>query len=141
MKAHRRSSSTFLLLWSSKAPVRFPIGGRALAFWLLGLLLLASPVFAGNKTLSGKLREVKDKALTIQQYHLFDSSMIQVEMDDKTKVTGELAQGMHIKVKYREERGGKGSEKAAVRRIATEIQTWPESASRDDRKAEKDVQQ
>jgi hypothetical protein len=56
-------------------------------------------------------------------------------------VTGELAQGMHIKVKYREEQGGKGSEKAAVRRIATEIQTWPESASRDDRKAEKDVQQ
>jgi hypothetical protein len=97
MKTHRRSSSTFLFFSPSyppsslsqasfrAAPVPFPIGGRALAFWLLGLLLLASPAFAGTKTLSGKLREVKDKALTIQEDHLFNSSTIQVEMETRRK--------------------------------------------------------
>jgi hypothetical protein len=112
------------------------------ALWLLAFLLLSAPAaFAATKTLSGKLREVKDNALTIEQDHMFNSSMIQVEMNGQTKVTGEIAQGMHIKVKYREEREGKGSEKTSVRRIAVEIQTWPESASKDDRKAEKDAQQ
>jgi hypothetical protein len=143
MNAIRRSYSR-LPSWHGgfqRACVPFAIGGRAVALWLLAFLLLTPAVFAATKTLSGRLREVKDNALTIQQDHLFDSSMIQVEMNDQTKVTGELAQGMHIKVKYREERDGKGSEKATVRRIAMEIQTWPESASKEDRKAEKDAQQ
>ena len=142
MKTIRRSSfSSFSCLHRrfSATRVPFAIGERAAALWLLAFLLAAPGVFAATKALSGKLREVKDNTLTIEQDHMFNSSMIHVEMDGQTKVTGELAQGMHIKVKYREEREGKGSEK--VHRIAMEIQTWPESASKEDRKAEKDAQQ
>jgi hypothetical protein len=143
MNAIRRSYAR-LPSWHAgfqQARMAFAIGRRTVALWLFAFLLLTPAVFAATKTLSGKLREVKDNALTIQEDHLLNSSMIQVEMNDQTKVTGELAQGMHIKVKYREEREGKGSDKAAVHRIAMEIQTWPESASKEDRKAEKDAQQ
>ena len=141
MNATRRLYSR-LPFWHGgckRARAPFAMSGRAVTLWLLVVLLLTPAVFAATKTLSGRLREVKDNALTIQQDHLLNSSMIQVEINDQTKVTGELAQGMHIKVKYREEREGKGPEK--VRRIAMEIQTWPESASKEDRKAEKDAQQ
>ena len=95
--------------------------------------------------------------LTIQKANLFDSSIVEVEMNGDTKVTGELAQGLHVKVTYREERGkeepakqeqgqaaagkDKDSGRLVVRRIATKVQTWPQDASRSDRKAEKDTQQ
>jgi hypothetical protein len=127
---------------------------------LLGLLvsgLWASAALAATKTLTGKLRAVDDKVLTIEEKKLLDTSVVEVEMDSQTKVTGELSPGLMIKVTYREEARSeeKGSSAAAptppapddkaagkseakedaVRRIATKVKTWPEYSSRRDRKA------
>ena len=94
----------------------------------LGLLPVTASLAEGTKTISGKLRSVKGNVLTVQKKGLASSSLVEIEMDDKTRVTGQVAQGMHVKVKYR----GEGD-----RRIALEIEAWPEHASKAAREASK----
>ena len=108
---------------------------------LLTLLAGASwtpPALAGTKTLTGKLRAVDDKVLTVEEKKLLDTTSVAVEMDKlQTKVTGELTPGMMIKITYREDAKGdaKDDAKDSVRRIAVKVKTWPEYSSRRDRKA------
>lgn len=126
--------------------MRIPrLGILAASLALYALAALAPPMTAAPKTLSGKLRAVHGDRLTVQKSNLFGVSNVEVEMTTKTKVHGQLAPGMHVKIKYREEksgdsRGHAGKEKAATRRIATEIEAWPEFATKSDRKAAKDSQ-
>jgi len=90
------------------------------------------------KTVSGKLRRIDGNVLTIVKRGLMDDSFLEVEMDDSTKKTGQVVQGMHVKVKYREVRDPE--DKDNVRRIAVEIEARPEFASKDAKKAAKQTQ-
>ena len=109
---------------------------------------LTPSAFAGTKTISGKLRAVNDRVLTIEQKKLLDTTSVDVALDNHTKVTGELVPGMMIKVKFREETGFAGAasgdssaeKSGSVRRIAVQVKTWPEYSSRRDRKAAPDTQ-
>ncbi len=102
-------------------------------FLWLAVALVAGMAFAGasawaakTKTLSGKLGKIEGHRLTVQKPGLFSSTAVEVEMDKSTRVTGQLAPGMHVKIRYREEHG---------RKIAVEIQAWPEYASKQARRA------
>ena len=90
------------------------------------------------KSVTGKLRRVDGNVLTIVKRGLMDDSFLEVEMDDSTKKTGQVVQGMHVKVKYREVRDPE--DKDNVRRIAVEIEARPEFASKDAKKAAKQTQ-
>jgi hypothetical protein len=81
---------------------------------------------AGTKTLSGKLRKVEAGLLTVEKPGLVSSSTVEIETDKATRVTGQLAPGMHVKIRYREQNG---------RRIALTVRTWPEHPSRQARRA------
>lgn len=98
---------------------------------LLGILagLAATAATAdGTKSISGQLKSIKGKTLAIQKIGLLSKSAdaIEIEMNDATKVTGQLVPGVHVKLKYREE-GGK--------KIAIEIEARPEYASKEAKKA------
>lgn len=114
-------------------PAVAPWTAVALLLGLFAAAVLAPVARAGTKTLTGKLREVDDKVLIIEEKKLLETNSVQVEVDGQTKVTGELVPGMMIKVTYRED--AKAGDKDAARRIATKIKTWPEYSSRRDRKA------
>jgi hypothetical protein len=95
----------------------------------LVILLAAGTLYAGGtKTVSGELHGVKDRVLSIQKIGLFSKGkgVVEIQMNDATKVTGQLAPGMHIKVKYKEENGHK---------IALEVETQPAYASKEAKKA------
>jgi hypothetical protein len=92
-----------------------------------GLLFSVAPAQgAKTKTLSGKLAKVEGHHLTVEKPGLFSSSTVEIEMDNMTKLNGQLAPGMHVKIRYREESG---------RKIALEIYTWPEYPSKQARRA------
>ena len=98
---------------------------------LLGILagLAATVAVAdGTKSVTGQLKSIKDKTLEIQKIGLLkkNAGVVQIEMDDATKVTGQLVPGVHTKVKYREESGKK---------IAIEVEARPEYASKEAKKA------
>jgi hypothetical protein len=98
---------------------------------LLGILAgfaATAAVADGTKSISGQLKSIKDKTLAIQKIGLLSKSAdaIEIEMDDATKVTGQLVPGVHIKVKYREQDG---------RKMAIEIEARPEYASKEAKKA------
>ena len=95
---------------------------------VFGLAIVCVAVADGSKTVSGEVRSVKDKILTVQKIGLFSKghNTVQIEMDDATKVTGQIAAGMHVKVKYRED---------GDRKIAVEVETRPEYASKEAKKA------
>jgi hypothetical protein len=128
------------------SPAAAALAGMAILFGFAVLGPLAPPALAGTKTLSGKLRDVQDKVLTIEEKKTLATALVEVEMDSRTKVTGELVPGMVIKLKYFEEKApaaaepagkndGETRDKEAVRRIAIQVKTWPEYSSRRDRKA------
>jgi hypothetical protein len=95
---------------------------------LMALLAAGALYASGTKTVSGELHSVKDKVLSIQKIGLFSkgTGVVEIQMNDATKVTGQLAPGMHVKVKYREENGHK---------IALEVETRPAYASKEAKKA------
>jgi hypothetical protein len=100
-----------------------------LLFALLAAGLLFSDVSAraaGTKTLSGKLRKVEASALTVRTSGMLSSSTVEIEMDKATRVTGQLAPGLRVKIRYREENG---------RKLALTVRTWPAHASRQARRA------
>jgi hypothetical protein len=101
---------------------------RKFLLLLLACSFAVASTAADTKTLSGVLHTVKGKVITVQKIGLFSksSNSIAIELDEATKTTGELAPGMHIKVKYREEGG---------RKIAVEIETKPEYASKEAKQA------
>ncbi len=102
---------------------------------VLTTALLASPLAAEKtKTLSGKVRSVEGKVITIKKSGLVSTSEVQVELTDATKTTGQVAPGMHVKVKYREEKNADGE----TRRIAVEIAARPEYASKEAKKLAKE---
>ncbi|MGH9703164.1 MAG: hypothetical protein ACRD4K_07300 [Candidatus Acidiferrales bacterium] len=97
---------------------------RKQLIYLLILGSLATAAFAGDtKSLTGTIYKVKDKTVTVRKNSVWskNTDSIPIEMDDATKTTGQLAPGLYIKVKYREE-GGK--------KIAVEIETRPQYASK-----------
>jgi hypothetical protein len=100
---------------------------------LLGALAAAPQTASagGTKTLSGKVKSLKDNVLEIRKSGLVSVSIVEVEMNSATKVTGQLVPGMHVKVKYREEGGHK---------FALEIETRPEYASKEAKQAAKQTQ-
>ena len=83
-----------------------------------------------------------------------ETTVVVVEMDSRTKITGELVPGMIIKLAAFRRKvapltepdpvGAKEGEphdaKNDLRRIATQIKTWPEYSSRRDRKAAPNTQ-
>ena len=97
------------------------------------IVLLAVPALAGKKSLSGKIRSYKDGVLSIQKAGLVGESYVEVEVNEKTKVKGQLLPGLHIKVKYNEEAGKVTGD--MPRRVAIEIETRPEYASKQAKQA------
>lgn len=101
---------------------------------LVALLLLAGASIADNtKTVSGKLRSIKDNVLVIQKSGMVGTSTEEIEMNEATKKTGQVLPGMHVKVKYREEEVSRGQK----RKIAVEIEARPEFASKEAKEASK----
>lgn len=96
---------------------------------LLMLCMLATTAGAGprTKSVSGKLRSIENNVMVIQKRGMVADSTIEIAMDDQTKKTGQVAPGMHVKVKYREEKGG--------RKVAVEIQAEPEMATKEAKEA------
>jgi hypothetical protein len=92
------------------------------------VLICFSTRAEATKSVSGKLRRVVGNVLTLQKAGRGGSNLMEIEMDEHTKVKGQVAQGWHAKIKYREEAapGGKGE----PRRIAVEIETEPDHASK-----------
>lgn len=105
---------------------------------LICACLAASAGAEKTKKLSGKIRKVKDNVLNIQQAGLVGESYTEVETTPATKITGQLNPGLHITVKYREE--GEKNEKGQRRKIAVEIETRPEYASKEAKKAAKQLE-
>ena len=91
-------------------------------------LIATAALGQGTKSVTGQLKSIKGKALEIQKIGLLhkDAGVVEIEMNDATKVTGQLVPGVHTKVKYREESGKK---------IAIEIEARPEYASKEAKKA------
>jgi hypothetical protein len=101
-------------------------------------MALCAPSLPAEKTksLSGKVRRVEGNLLTIKKSGLVSTSEVQIELTDDTKTTGQVAPGMHVKVKYREEKNAAGE----TRLIALEIVARPEYASKEAKKLAKDQQ-
>jgi len=103
-------------------------------------LALAVPVAlpaAGDgkvKTLSGKVRAVEENRLVVKKSGLFSADEMEFVLTDDTKKTGQLAPGMHVKLKYREEKTDDGE----IRRVVIEIEARPEYASKKAKKLAKD---
>jgi hypothetical protein len=114
MRLHRRSALTLVAA-------------------LLGLLLAAPALAQKTKSLSGKIRRVENNLITIKKSGLVGSSEIEMHLTDDTRKHGQIAPGMHIKVKYREEKTAEGQK----RLVAVEVQARPEYASKDARKLQK----
>ncbi len=111
---------------------------RTLVLALLAGLALAlagsSPLLAEKtKSLSGKIRRVEGNLITIKKSGLVGSSEVEVHLTDDTKKHGQIAPGMHIKVKYREEKTAEGE----TRLIALEVEARPEFASKNAKKLQK----
>lgn len=101
-------------------------------------LLLATGVAAGKtKKLTGKIRNFADKVLLIEKSGMTSESYVEILLDEKTKVTGQLRAGLHVTVKYREE--GEKDTKGERWKVAVEIATRPEYASKDAKKAAQHV--
>lgn len=102
-------------------------------------MLAAAPAHAEKtKKLSGKIRTVAENILRIQKAGLVSESYVEVETTPQTKISGQLKPGLHITVKYREE-GEKDSE-GQRRKIAVEIETRPEYASKEAKRAAKQLE-
>jgi hypothetical protein len=101
----------------------------------LGLALLGSSPLLAEKTksLSGKIRRVEGNLVTIKKSGLVKSSEVEIHLTDDTKKHGQIAPGMHIKVKYREEKTAEGES----RLIAVEVEARPEFASKNAKKLQK----
>jgi hypothetical protein len=94
----------------------------------------ATPLFAEKtKSLSGKIRRVEGNLITIKKSGLVGSKEVEVHLTDDTKKHGQIAPGMHIKVKYREEKTAEGE----TRLIAVEVEARPEFASKNAKKLQK----
>jgi hypothetical protein len=101
----------------------------------LAITLIAPASRADDtKTLTGKVRSVKDNRVIVQKSGLLRESEVEIEMTDATKKTGQVAAGMHVKVKYREEKAPDG----AQRLVAVEIEARPEFASKEAKKLAKE---
>ncbi len=101
---------------------------RIILLGILAGLAATAAVADGTKSVSGQLKSIKGKTLEIQKIGLLkrNAGVVEIEMDDGTKVTGQLVPGVHTKVKYREEKDKK---------IAIEIEARPEYASKEAKKA------
>lgn len=106
-----------------------------MAIALAALLFATLAVAGGAKSLSGKLRRVEGDVLTIEKKGLVNSRLVQVVLEKDTKVTGQLVPGMHVQVKYREERDPDVPGKS--RKIALQIEARPEYATKAAREAAK----
>ncbi len=104
------------------------MASRSLALALLaGLVFSAAPARAAKtRTLSGTLAKVEGRRLTVRKPGLFSSSTVEIEIDKATKVIGQLAPGLRVRIRYREEGG---------RKVALEIKAWPEYAGKQARRA------
>lgn len=97
------------------------------------LLLAGLPALAGSKkSVTGKIRSYQDGVVRIEKAGLVGESYVEIEVNDKTKVKGQLLPGLRAKVKYLEEDPGGGGVR---RRVALEIETRPEYASKQAKKA------
>ncbi len=95
------------------------------------MVLLGGVAIAGageTKSLTGTIYKVKDKTVSVRKNGVFskNTNTIPIEIDDATKITGQLAPGLYIKVKYREE---------GEKKIAVEIETRPQYASKEAKQA------
>jgi hypothetical protein len=101
---------------------------RIILLVILAGLTATAVVADGTKSVTGQLKGIKGKTLEIQKIGLLkkNAGVVEIEMDDATKVSGQLVPGVHTKVKYREENGKK---------IAIEIEARPEYASKEAKKA------
>ncbi len=101
---------------------------RKFLYVLIFCCLTTIAAAGDTKSLTGTIYKVKDKTVTVRKNGMFskNTDSIPIEIDDATKTTGQLAPGLYIKVKYREE-GGK--------KIAVEIETRPQYASKEAKQA------
>lgn len=107
---------------------------------LLSICVCAAPLAPAEKTkkLTGKIRGVEPNLLRIQKAGLVGESYVEVEMNASTKVSGQIKPGLHITIKYREE--GEKNAEGERRKIAVEIETRPEYASKEAKKAAKQLE-
>lgn len=102
--------------------------------------LLCASLTSAEKTrkLSGKIRTVEANLLRIQKAGLVSESYVEVETNSATKISGQIKPGLHITVKYREVQAKDAS--GERRKIALEIETRPEYASKEARKAARQLE-
>jgi hypothetical protein len=102
--------------------MRCRLSHSAPLFLVLCMLAVTASAGPRTKSVSGKLRSINDNVMVIQKRGMVSDSTVEIAMDDQTKKTGQVVPGMHVKVKYREEKDG--------RKVAVEIQAEPEFASK-----------
>lgn len=105
---------------------------------LLCLSLAGSTAAEKTKKLSGKIRKVTGNILYIEKSGLVSESYTQVHFSGATKITGQLNPGLRITVKYVEE--GEKDANGDRNKVAVEIETRPEYASKEAKKAAKHLE-
>lgn len=98
------------------------------------LFALAAVRAEKTKTVTGKLRSLKDNVMVIQKRGLVSDSSEIIEINDATKRIGQVVPGMHVKIKYREEAPDADGNR---RKIAIEIEARPEFATKEAKEAAK----
>lgn len=116
---------------------RSPNMARAVKVILICAALLAtlSSIRAEKtKTVTGKLRAIKDNVMTIEKSGLLSESTETIEINEATKTVGQVRPGMRLKIKYREE---PPDAEGRRRKIAVEIEARPQYADKKTREAAK----
>lgn len=108
---------------------------RITALAICAALLLACSIRAEKtKTITGKLRSIKDNVMVVEKSGLIGESSETIELTDSTKKTGQVIPGMRVKIKYREEAPDAEGKR---RKIAVEIEARPQYADKKVKEAAK----
>lgn len=107
---------------------------RTITICAVLLLTLSSIRAEKTKTITGKLRSIKDNVMLIQKRGLVSDSTETIELTDATKKVGQVVPGMHVKIKYREEAPDADGNR---RKIALEIEARPQYADKQTKEAAK----
>lgn len=111
---------------------------RIILMVLVGACLASATAAEKTKKLSGKIRSVQDNVISIEKAGLVSESIAQVSITSTTRITGQLKPGLRISVRYTEE--GEKNDKGERRKVAVEIETRPEYASKEAKKAAKNIE-
>ncbi len=122
-----------------RRPIIHRLQARMLVTLVVCLLASGGAALAQKtKKLSGKIRTIDGNVLRIQKAGLVGESYAEVHTTSATKVSGQIKPGLHITVKYVEE--GEKDADGERKKVAVEIETRPEYASKEAKKAAKHLE-